>query len=62
MIDVPESAVAAVRDPLVVTLVLFSLAGLLTHLLFRRHPPHRAMVAAWFSDRLHRLFDLANAE
>jgi hypothetical protein len=26
----------------------------------REVPPHR--VAAWFSDRLHRLFDLANAD
>src|SRR5215471_16676459 len=48
MIDLPEAAVAIVRDPLVVTLFLFSLGGLLTHYLFRRHPLGRAMVRVIF--------------
>jgi small-conductance mechanosensitive channel/CRP-like cAMP-binding protein len=48
MIDFPEPAVAAVHDPLVVTLVIFSVGGLLTHLLFRRHPLSRALVRVAF--------------
>ena len=48
MIDLPEAAVAIVRDPLVVTLFLFSLGGLLTHYLFRRHPLGGAMVRVIF--------------
>ena len=48
MIDLPEAAAAAARDPLVVTLFLFSLGGLLTHFLFRRHPLGRAMVRVIF--------------
>ena len=42
MIGLPEAAVGAVRDPLVVTLAVLLLGGLLTHLLFRRHPLRRA--------------------
>ncbi len=48
MIDLPAAAAAAVRDPLVVTLFVFSLGGLLTHFLFRRHPLGRAMVRVIF--------------
>ncbi len=48
MIDLPAATAAAVRDPLVVALVVFSVAGLLTHLLFRRHPLRRAMVRVAF--------------
>src|SRR5437667_2386765 len=48
MIDLPEAAAATVRDPLVVTLIIFSLGGLLTHFLFRRHPLSRAMVRVIF--------------
>src|SRR6266699_2889403 len=48
MIDPSETAVAAVRDPLVVTLVLLSIGGLLTHFVFRRRPLSRAMVRVIF--------------
>jgi small-conductance mechanosensitive channel len=48
MIDFPEAAAAAVRDPLVVTLVILSFGGLLTHLLFRRYPLSRAMLRVIF--------------
>ncbi|MBV8909522.1 MAG: mechanosensitive ion channel family protein [Gammaproteobacteria bacterium] len=41
---VPEGVVATARDPLVITLFIFSLGGLLTHLMFRRHPLGRASV------------------
>jgi small-conductance mechanosensitive channel/CRP-like cAMP-binding protein len=37
-----------VRDPLVVTLVLFSVGGLSVHLLFRRHPLSRAILRVIF--------------
>jgi small-conductance mechanosensitive channel len=47
MIDLPAAA-TAMRDPLVVTLFLFSLGGLLTHFLFRRHPLARAIVRVIF--------------
>jgi small-conductance mechanosensitive channel len=47
MID-PPAVEAAVRDPLVVTLVALLGAGLLTHLLFRRHPLGRAFVRVIF--------------
>jgi small-conductance mechanosensitive channel len=46
MID--PAAVAVVHDPLVIALVVFSLGGLLTHILFRRHPLGRAMVRVIF--------------
>src|SRR6516164_7215729 len=48
MIGLPEAAAAAVRDPLVVTLVVLLLGGLLTHLLFRRHPLSRATLRVVF--------------
>src|SRR3954451_6705283 len=48
MIDLPEPVIAAVRDPLVVTLAILSVGGLLTHLLFRRRPLSRAMVRVVF--------------
>ncbi len=44
MIDPGMAMLAAVRDPLVVALFIFALAGLLTHLLFRQHPLRRAGV------------------
>jgi small-conductance mechanosensitive channel len=47
MIDFADAAMAA-RDPLAVTLVLFCLGGLLTHLLFRRHALGRAIVRVVF--------------
>jgi small-conductance mechanosensitive channel len=47
MIDLPAPAAAA-HDPLVVALVLFALGGLLTHLLFRKHPLRRALVRVMF--------------
>jgi hypothetical protein len=43
MIGLPEAAAAAVRDPLVVTLAVLLFGGLLTHLLFRRHPLSRTI-------------------
>jgi small-conductance mechanosensitive channel len=43
MFDVP-AAMAAVRDPLVVTLVILSCAGLVTHYVFRHHRLVRALV------------------
>ena len=39
---------AALRDPLFVTLCVFSLLGLLTHFLFRRQPLGRALVRVFF--------------
>ncbi len=48
MIDLPAATTAAVRDPLVIALVIFSLGGLLTHLLFRTHPLRRAIVRVIF--------------
>lgn len=47
MIDLPQGT-ATLRDPLVVALVLFSLGGILTHYLFRRHPLGRALVRVIF--------------
>ena len=41
MIGLPEAAAAAVRDPLVVTLAVLLLGGLLTHIRFRK-PDHLA--------------------
>src|SRR5580704_11236907 len=48
MIGLPEAAVAVVRDPLVVTLAVLLLGGLLTHLLFRSHPLSRATLRVIF--------------
>ncbi|MFZ3235540.1 MAG: mechanosensitive ion channel family protein [Stellaceae bacterium] len=39
---------AALRDPLVVALVVFTIVGLLAHLVFRRHPLGRALVRVIF--------------
>ncbi len=48
MMDLASHGAAAVRDPLVITLVVFTAGGLLTHFLFRRHPLGRAMVRVIF--------------
>ena len=48
MIDLPAAAMAALRDPLFVTLCVFCLLGLLTHFLFRRQPLGRAFVRVFF--------------
>jgi small-conductance mechanosensitive channel/CRP-like cAMP-binding protein len=48
MMDVSEGVAASVRDPLVVTLFILSLVGLLTHLIFRDHPAGRAAVRVIF--------------
>src|SRR5215469_12824274 len=48
MIGLPEAAATPVRDPLVVTLAVLLFGGLLTHLLFRRHPLSRATVRVTF--------------
>jgi small-conductance mechanosensitive channel len=48
MIDLPSAGAAAVHDPLVVTLFIFSLGGLAAHFLFRRHPLGHAMVRVVF--------------
>jgi len=48
MIGLPEAAVAAVHDPLVVSLAVLLLGGLLTHVLFRRHPLSRATLRVMF--------------
>src|SRR5215467_9225250 len=48
MIGLLQAAAAAVRDPLVVTLFVLLLGGLLTHLLFRRHPFSRATLRVIF--------------
>ncbi|HUC11223.1 MAG TPA: mechanosensitive ion channel family protein [Stellaceae bacterium] len=44
MMDMPSAAALAVRDPLVITMAIFSMGGVLTHLFFRRYPLARAMV------------------
>ncbi len=43
MNDLADMMAAAAHDPLAVALVIFGLAGLATHLLFRMHPLGRAM-------------------
>jgi hypothetical protein len=48
MIGLPEAAVTAVRDPLVVTLAVLLFGGLLTHLLFRHYPLSRAILRVIF--------------
>src|SRR5215469_12129667 len=48
MIGLQQTAAAAVRDPLVVTLVVLLLGGSLTHLLFRRHPLSRVILRVVF--------------
>src|SRR3954447_1671962 len=42
MIEFTQAAAAIVRDPLVITLFVFCLGGLLSHFLFRHHPRRRA--------------------
>jgi hypothetical protein len=51
MIDLPSASIAALRDPLFVTLCVFSLFGLLSHFLFRRQPLGRALVRIVFLSR-----------
>ncbi len=48
MFDLPATVTAAARDPLVIALAIFSLGGLLAHLLFRAHPLGRAIVRVIF--------------
>jgi small-conductance mechanosensitive channel len=48
MIDLRSAGMAALRDPLFVTLCVFSLLGLLSHFLFRRQPLGRALVRVFF--------------
>jgi small-conductance mechanosensitive channel/CRP-like cAMP-binding protein len=48
MINLPAASMAALHDPLFVTLCVFSLLGLLTHFLFRRQPLGRAWVRVFF--------------
>jgi small-conductance mechanosensitive channel len=48
MTNVVSTTIALVHDPLVVALFLFSLGGLLSHYLFRRHPLGRAIVRVIF--------------
>ena len=48
MVDLPSMGMAALRDPLFVTLCVFSLLGLLTHFLFRRYPLGRALMRVVF--------------
>ncbi len=46
--DISSVGMAALRDPLFVTLCAFSFLGLAAHLLFRRHPLGRALVRVVF--------------
>jgi small-conductance mechanosensitive channel len=48
MMELPSAGIAALHDPLVVTLCVFFLLGLAGHLLFRRHPLGRALVRVVF--------------
>ena len=48
MMDLPSAGIAALHDPLVVTLCVFSLLGLAVHILFRRYPLGRALVRVVF--------------
>jgi small-conductance mechanosensitive channel len=48
MMDFASSGLLAVRDPLVITLFIFVVGGVLTHFLFRRYPLGRAMVRVIF--------------
>src|ERR1700759_2630328 len=48
MIDLSWATVTLVHDPLVVALLLFSLGGMISHYLFRRHPLVRAMARVIF--------------
>jgi small-conductance mechanosensitive channel/CRP-like cAMP-binding protein len=48
MMDLSSAGMAALRDPLFVTLCAFSFLGLAAHFLFRRHPLGRALVRVVF--------------
>src|SRR3954447_19229559 len=48
MIEFTQAAAAIVRDPLVITLFVLCLCGLLSHFLFRHHPRRRAVVRVIF--------------
>jgi small-conductance mechanosensitive channel/CRP-like cAMP-binding protein len=48
MMDLPSAGIAALHDPLVVTLCVFSILGLVGHFLFRRHPLGHALVRVVF--------------
>jgi small-conductance mechanosensitive channel len=48
MMELPSAGIAALHDPLVVTLCVFSLLGLAGHILFRRYPLGRALVRVVF--------------
>ena len=48
MIDLAWVTTALLGDPLVATLLVFSLGGALTHYMFRRYPLGRAMVRVLF--------------
>lgn len=43
-----QAVAAALRDPLVLTLLVFSVGGVATHFVFRRHPLSRAIVRVIF--------------
>src|SRR3954453_12370893 len=48
MIELTQAAAAIVGDPLVITLFVLCLCGLLSHFLFRHHPRRRAVVRVTF--------------
>ena len=48
MNNLASEGLAAVHDPLVITLVVFTAVGVLMHFLFRRHPVGRATVRVIF--------------
>src|SRR3954471_23898636 len=48
MIELTQAVAAIVGDPLVITLFVLCLCGLLSHFLFRRHPRRRAVVRVIF--------------
>jgi small-conductance mechanosensitive channel/CRP-like cAMP-binding protein len=48
MMDLSSVGMAALRDPVIVTLCAFSFLGLAAHFLFRRHPLGRALVRVVF--------------
>jgi small-conductance mechanosensitive channel/CRP-like cAMP-binding protein len=48
MIELTQAVAAIVRDPLVITLFVLCLGGLLSHFLFRHHPRRRAVARVIF--------------
>jgi small-conductance mechanosensitive channel/CRP-like cAMP-binding protein len=48
MIELTQAMAAIVRDPLVITLFVLCLGGLLSHFLFRHHPGRRAVARVIF--------------